>query len=203
MSRSANAISFLTLGVASYTMTLGNEMKKNYDVIIVGGGPAGIFAALEIAQGSSLSVLLIEKGRDISGRQCPSRDRGKSCAACSPCSLVCGLGGAGAFSDGKLTLTSQIGGRLKEYIGEGATESLIKYVDDIYLRFGVSDRLYGVGEEVAKLARRASLAELHLIPVPLRHLGTEHCRRVLKAMHDFLVPRIDLKLETAVSEIIV
>lgn len=178
-------------------------MKKNYDVIIVGGGPAGIFAALEIIQSSSLSVLLIEKGRDIKNRKCPSRDKGNSCASCSPCNLVCGLGGAGAFSDGKLTLTSQVGGRLKEYVGEAETESLIKYVDDVFIRFGAKDKFYGVGEEVDKIARRASLAELRLIPIPLRHLGTEHCRQVLKSMHDYLVQKIDLELETAVSEILV
>jgi hypothetical protein len=178
-------------------------MKKNYDVIIVGGGPAGIFAALEIIQSSSLSVLLIEKGRDIKNRKCPSRDKGNSCTSCSPCNLVCGLGGAGAFSDGKLTLTSQVGGRLKEYVGEAETESLIKYVDDVFIRFGAKDKFYGVGEEVDKIARRSSLAELRLIPIPLRHLGTEHCRQVLKSMHDYLIQKIDLELETAVSEIVV
>lgn len=160
-------------------------MTRKYDVVIVGGGPAGIFAALELVQTQGLSVLLIEKGKDISGRQCPSRDRGNNCTSCRPCNLVCGLGGAGAFSDGKLTLSSQVGGRLKEYAGEADSQALIKYVDGVYLRFGASDQLFGVGDEVGRLARRASLAELRLVPVPLRHLGTENCRLVLKAMRDF------------------
>ncbi len=91
-------------------------MARKYDVIIVGGGPAGIFAALELSQASDLSILLIEKGKDSDGRQCPVRGTSSPCISCSPCHLVCGLGGAGALSDGKLTLSSQVGGRLVDYL---------------------------------------------------------------------------------------
>jgi len=178
-------------------------MAKKYDAIIVGGGPAGIFAALELTGASRLSVLLVEKGRDIDGRECPAREKDSGCISCSPCHLVCGLGGAGALSDGKLTLSSQVGGRLVDYLGESNTESLIKYVDDIYLRFGAANQLYGVGDEVDGLRRRASLVELRLIPVPLRHLGTEHCRQVLKAMWDHLVSRVEFRLGLTVTTIIV
>ena len=186
-----------------YTIALLNKMAGKYDVIIVGGGPAGIFAALELVQESSLSVLLLEKGKDIDGRQCPARDQGSSCINCTPCNLVCGLGGAGAFSDGKLTLTSRVGGRLVDYVGESNAEVLIKHVDDIYLRFGASEELYGVGDDVERISRLASLAELRLIPVPLRHLGTERCRLVLKAMRDYLGSRLEFKLDTAASAVIV
>ena len=178
-------------------------MSQKYDVIIVGGGPAGIFAALELCQAGGLNILLIEKGKDIDGRQCPVRDRASPCILCSPCHLVSGLGGAGAFSDGKLTLSSEVGGRLRDYLGESDTEALIKYVDDTYLKFGVSDRLYGVGGEVDELRRRAYLAELRLIPMPVRHLGTEHCRLVLKAIRDYLTPCIEFKLGTTASSIII
>lgn len=87
-------------------MALLNKMTKNYDVIIVGGGPAGIFATLELSQASALNILLIEKGKEIDGRQCLVRDKNGPCVLCSLCNLVSGLGGASAFNDGKLTLSS-------------------------------------------------------------------------------------------------
>ncbi len=178
-------------------------MTKKYDIIIVGGGPAAIFAALELSRAPNLNILLIEKGRDIDKRQCPARDTGKPCPPCSLCNLVCGLGGAGAFSDGKLTLSSQVGGRLSNYLGEDEAETLIKYVDDIYLKFGAPDKLYGVQGKVDELQSQAELAGLKLVPVPIRHLGTEHCRSVLKSMWDNLRPHIEFRLETEACNIAV
>ena len=177
-------------------------MNRNYDVIIVGAGPAGIFAALELSN-AGLGVLLLDKGREIDSRICPIQKGSDHCAFCSPCHLVSGFGGAGAFSDGKLTLSTEVGGRLKELIGLDQAEMLVNYVDSIYLKFGAPSKVYGVGEGVAELERRAALAGLKLIPVKLRHLGTEHCHRILKAMQKCLSSKLDIRQGTAVKDIIV
>jgi uncharacterized FAD-dependent dehydrogenase len=178
-------------------------MTKKYDVIIIGGGPAGIFAALELAQGDNLSVLLMEKGKDISERRCPVRDTGSSCVECLPCNLVCGLGGAGAFSDGKLVLSTEVGGHLGEYLGEERTATLIKYVDELYLKFGASKKLYSGDGAANEIGQRASQVGLRLIPTPVRHMGTENCYEVLKAMQDYLYPRLELKLGVMAAKVLV
>jgi uncharacterized protein len=178
-------------------------MSTKYDVIIVGSGPAGIFAALELTSRSNLKLLLIEKGKDLGDRVCPSRATSRGCSSCSPCNLVCGLGGAGAFSDGKLTLTPEVGGWLKDYLGTEKTLAMIDYVDKIYTRFGASERLYGVGKEVNKLRDKALLADLRLVQVPLRHMGTDNCFSVLKAMRENLNSHLDVKLKTTGNRIIV
>jgi len=178
---------------------MGNANRK-YDAIIVGGGPAGIFAALELS-GAGLKVLLLEKGKDIDRRHCPARDSGGSCISCTPCHIVCGLGGAGAFSDGKLVLSTQVGGQLEDYVGVQEANELIKYVDDVYLKFGASNKLYNTGADVEEIRRKAALAELRLVPAPIRHLGTEHCYAVLKAMRDNLASHIDFELGVTVVKI--
>lgn len=177
-------------------------MAKKYDVIVVGGGPAGIFASLELCD-VGLDVLLLDKGREIEARVCPAQKDSKGCISCVPCHLVSGFGGAGAFSDGKLTLSTDVGGRLKTLVGPEEIKALVDYVDSVYLKFGAPHKVYGLEEEVADLERRATLAGLRLTPMKLRHLGTENCRQLLKAMQKYLFSKVDVRLRTAAKDIIV
>ncbi len=173
----------------------------SYDVIIVGGGPAGIFAALELSQSSHLKLLVLEKGRDIEKRVCPIQGQAKNCPPCVTCSLVSGWGGAGAFSDGKLTLSPDVGGRLPDYVGRSRTEDLIRAVDDTYVKYGATGPIHGTGDQVADLVRRAGMAELRLTPMPVRHLGTDRCRSILKEMRENLDSRVDVLTRTEVKAI--
>ncbi|MBC7328772.1 NAD(P)/FAD-dependent oxidoreductase [bacterium] len=159
---------------------------RKYDVIIVGAGPAGIFSAFEISRGNSFKVLVIEKGEDISKRVCPAIERG-DCLRCKPCNLLSGWGGAGAFSDGKLTLSPDVGGWLSEVIGERELSEVINYVDDIFLQFGAPSQVYGADEAVLReWQRKANLAEMKLLPNKIRHIGTEKAREILRDMRGAL-----------------
>jgi uncharacterized FAD-dependent dehydrogenase len=177
-------------------------MAKIYDVAIIGAGPAGIFASLELCN-AGLDVLLLDKGGEIDTRICPVQNSSGCCALCSPCNLVSGFGGAGAFSDGKLTLSTQVGGRLKELVGLDQAQALIDYVDSIYLKFGAPPKVYGMGNNTAELEREAASAGLTLTPVKLRHLGTELCHETLKAMQSYLSSKLDIRLTTTIRHIIV
>jgi uncharacterized FAD-dependent dehydrogenase len=177
-------------------------MANNYDVAIVGAGPAGIFASLELCN-AGLDVVLLDKGGEIDARVCPVQNRSGCCALCSPCNLVSGFGGAGAFSDGKLTLSTQVGGRLKELIGLDQAQALIDYVDSIYLKFGAPPKVYGLGGNTSELEREAALVGLTLTPVKLRHLGTELCHETLKAMQNYLSSKLDIRLGTTIKNIVV
>ncbi len=180
---------------------MNRTSASKYDVVIVGAGPAGIFAALELCD-TGLSVALLEKGNDLEQRVCPMDQGATTCISCRPCSRVSGFGGAGAFSDGKLTLDSGVGGRLGELLGVTAVSKLIEHVDSTYVRFGAPDRLYGDGERVAEMQRRAIVAGLRLVPVRLRHLGCENCARVLERMRAHLLAHVDIRTGVAVREIL-
>ncbi len=176
-----------------------------YNVAIVGGGPAGIFTALEITKlKPDWKVLLIEKGSRIEKRKCLIREGLKQCPSCKTCGLLCGWGGAGAFSDGKLTLTPEVGGHLVDYMAYKDVEDLISYCDNIYLDHGATRTVFGTNRaDFADIEKAATLAELKLVHSPVRHLGTEKSLAVLKSMQDYLESRIDIVNNEQVSELII
>jgi hypothetical protein len=184
----------------------GIKMEQVYDVIIVGAGPAGIFTALELVrQKCGLKILMLEKGRDLEERKCPSREKNNACFHCNPCSTICGWGGAGAFSDGKLTLSTEIGGSLEQYIGEEALGELIDYVDRIYREFGAPEMVYGLehAEAIEEFQHRAAQAELKLIPVAIRHLGTGRCQEILARMKQYLLDAgVEIRTECPVESVL-
>ncbi len=180
-------------------------MSNSYDVIVVGAGPAGIFAALELSRlWKGAGILMLEKGPELSRRHCPMRTQGSRCLGCTPCMTLSGWGGAGAFSDGKLALSPRVGGFLGEYVGEAEAMRLIRDVHDIYLHFGAPDRLFGTDDgRIRDLARRAATVGLDLVHAPIRHLGTENCPRVLRAMREELDGRVEIRTCTPVEELLV
>ena len=184
-------------------------VKVRYDVVIVGAGPAGIFTALELIKNcKQKNILIIEKGRTMDKRTCPSREKSMPCVSCDPCSIVCGWGGSGAFSDGKLTLSSEVGGNLENYIGTTKLLEYIKYVDDIYVCFGAPQELHGLEDEkIDKIKREALKADLKLITMPVRHLGTGRCQEILEKMKEFLTNdknnTVDIATECSVKEVMI
>lgn len=179
-------------------------MAQNYDVIIIGAGPAGIFTALELAD-TGASVLIVEKGLDIRERAALNQDRSAP-AEDRRTNLVSGWGGAGAFSDGKLTLTTEYGGNLDDYISKGALSRLISYVDRVYCRYGGANRkIYGDEhrEKLHELKRRAASADLAFIPARIRHLGTDVNSQILAHMREALPASVRVLCRTAVDEILV
>ncbi|MGB9834325.1 MAG: NAD(P)/FAD-dependent oxidoreductase [bacterium] len=163
-------------------------MSKKYDLIIVGAGPAGIFTAIELTRANlPINVLLLEKGKEIDERT----------------SLISGWGGAGAFSDGKLTLSPEIGGYLRDFRGLEEALNLIHYVDQIYLEFGAPSTIYGTNEdELSNLSRKAALASLRFIPSRIRHLGTDNCKNILRGFRDYLKEKVEIRTGVQVTKIL-
>lgn len=173
-----------------------------YDVIIIGGGPAGIFSALELTR-AGMKVVILEKGRPIEKRNCPQAEL-QRCVRCKPCDIMCGWGGAGAFSDGKLTLTTEYGGWLDEYLPKPEVLKLIHYADKQYIKYGSPQKIYGddFQDEIRQLKQKAAAADLQLIPARIRHLGTDNAYSILKAMSDDLAERSEIRTLTTVDEIV-
>lgn len=159
-----------------------------YDVIIVGAGPAGIFTAMELRKNNSKKkILIVEKGKAIEERSCP-KVKTRKCVNCNPCNITTGFSGAGAFSDGKLSLSYEVGGDFPELVGADFAQELIHYTDQIYLEFGADTRIEGVSEpvKVREIRKRAIHAGLKLVDCPIRHLGTEKAQQIYGAIEKYL-----------------
>ena len=162
----------------------------NKDVIIVGAGPAGIFTALEmVKKGTVKKILIVEKGQAVENRRCP-KHKTKQCVNCKPyCHITTGFSGAGAFSDGKLSLSSEVGGDLPMLVGDDVAQETIDYADKIYLEFGADEHVEGIGnsEEVKDIRKRAIQAGLKLVDCPIRHMGTEKAQQIYYGIEQYLL----------------
>lgn len=160
------------------------------DILIIGAGPAGIFTALEMIRlGSKKKITLVEKGVAVEKRCCP-KSRTGVCMNCKPnCHITTGFSGAGAFSDGKLSLCSEVGGDLPNLIGSDLVQNTIDYVDKIYLEFGADEHVEGIGnpEKVKEIRKRAIKAGLHLVDCPIRHMGTEKAQSIYYGIEQYLI----------------
>jgi len=168
-------------------------MKKRYQVVIVGAGPSAIFAALTLSKFGMKELAIFERGKDIDKRK---RGRGME--------LLCGWGGAGAFSDGKLTLSPKVGGFLGDFIPQSQLVNLLRKADEIYLSFGAPKEVFGQSSDKTEgLYQEAKLAGLEFIPMEIRHLGTENCVPLLKKIRNALEKKVDIFFNTPVKEILV
>ena len=179
----------------------------NYDVIIVGAGPAGIFTALEmLRKGSKKKVLIVEKGVSVEKRACP-KAKTKVCMNCKPyCHITTGFSGAGAFSDGKLSRSCEVGGNLPELIGEELAQATIDYTDKIYLEFGADPHVEGVSDpdKIREIRKKAINANLKLVDCPIRHLGTEMAHQLYLRIEKHLLEHgVDIMFETRCEDIII
>ena len=177
------------------------------DILIIGAGPAGIFTALElIRNGSKRKITLVEKGQPIEKRRCP-KEQTKRCVDCKPyCHITTGFSGAGAFSDGKLSLSYEVGGDLPDLIGADVIQDTIGYADKIYLEFGADPKVEGLGhpDEVKEIRRRAIKAGLKLVDCPIRHMGTEKAQDIYLAIECYLQDNgVDMHFGCECSDIII
>ena len=174
----------------------------NYDVIIIGAGPGGIFAAYELSKlDKGLKIAVFELGNPLEKRRCPiDGDKIKSCVHCKTCAIMSGFGGAGAFSDGKYNITNQFGGSLYEHIGKREAIDLMKYVDDINVSFGGGKtKLYSTAN--TEIKKKCLENGLHLLDAQVRHLGTDINYEVLKNLYNELKDKVVFKFNTAVNKI--
>ncbi len=183
----------------------GDFMKnQSYDVAIIGGGTAGIFAAYELNKlAPELRIILIERGHSIYKRACPVvSGKVQKCINCNPCAIMNGFGGAGAFSDGKFNFTTQFGGWLNDYVDDAEVMNLIEYVDSVNVSFGATtERFSTYTPEAKEFMKKALQNDMHLLMASVKHLGTEKNLEILKKMYDFLADKVEIRCDTSVESI--
>ncbi len=173
-----------------------------FDVIIIGAGPGGIFSAYElVAQNPELKIAVFEAGHALSKRHCPiDGDKIKSCIGCKSCSIMSGFGGAGAFSDGKYNITNDFGGTLYQYIGKQQALELMRYVDEINMRYGgEGTKLYSTAGTRFKTVCIQN--DLHLLDASVRHLGTDINYVVLENIYTYLKDKVQFFFDTPVQSV--
>lgn len=178
-----------------------------YDVIIVGAGPAGIFTALEmVKKESNKKILIIEKGAPVEKRHCPKEET-RVCVNCKPyCHITTGFSGAGAFSDGKLSLSYEVGGDLPELIGRQKAQDYINYADQIYLDFGADEHIEGIENSgaIKEIRKHAIQGGLKLVDCPIRHLGTEKAQEIYYKIQEYLLSRnVEIRFSTKADDLII
>lgn len=167
---------------------------KKYETIIIGCGPAGIFTALELLKNKpEMKIIMFDKGNSIKIRKCP-KSKTLNCVSCKPCNISCGFGGAGAFSDGKLSLSKDVGGWLEEYIGSEKLNKLIEYVDQIYLEYGGNKEISYNEEFSNEFDYECSKYGLKFIKCPIRHLGTEKSAEIMDKMYDYILSHKNVEI---------
>ena len=173
-------------------------MSTNYDVIILGCGEAGIFAAYELSRlHPELKLLALDQGSDIYHRSCPIvAGKTRECVHCPVCHTMCGFGGAGAFSDGKFNFTTEFGGWLTDFMEPKQVMDLIDYVDSINVAHGATDQVFSTETPAARaLASRALAHDLHLLQARCKHLGTENNLRILTNIYEGLKDKLEFSFK--------
>ncbi len=180
--------------------------NKNYDTIIIGSGPAGMFASYElITKNSKLNILIIDKGKDINKRRCPM-EKTFYCKNCKPCDIMCGVGGSGTFSDGTLNLRPDIGGDLSELTKDNQSAwDLVDYIDEIYLKFGAPGEVFGTcGEELYNLKKKSLEVGIKFVEIKQRHIGSDKSPEIIENFAGYLRNKgVEFLLETKVEDLII
>jgi Uncharacterized FAD-dependent dehydrogenases len=181
------------------------EVNMKTQILIIGAGPSGIFTAFElIRKNARKEITVVERGLPVEKRIC-SKQRTGHCVGCKNCSITTGFSGAGAFSDGKLSLSSDVGGDLPELVGHSLVQNTIDYVDGIYLEFGATTKVEGVTEldKIKDVRRKAICAGLKLVDCPIRHLGTEKAQELYFSIEQYLLQNgVNILFDTSCEDII-